>query len=679
MIWQFLLSVLLSGLFLAHMAAFVDRRAALCGVLLLVPALAMEWLNEAIGPFWVAQESIFLIFVGCPVEKLVVYAVGGSWACMALGRRQGKPVWGCHPRWAGVLAAAALMATVEWILNAGQSFRWVRPWTVFASLTYYAVGADVMFRTYLRFARAAAPAHLGTVKPRSLRPSRHRVALVLAVVSGLVLGSVPADAPAMTGAGTVAKPGSKPPQPESGAPKDFEGNWVSIVHQCLDCHKRQHPVEMERYLWGTHYKERINCLKCHGSTDHNQYVTLGYRFSLKTTGADGTTEIGSGEQRQYAEWWPVMVVRAYQACQNCHAPQFWEWIGLDRRPAKLENAATPFHGFLRYDHGISAWWDTQMSSFGLAERENWGDEIFGEGCVMCHSQTMEWNLAGTDPEHLRPIGEVFPDLVKQQRASLGTRPVSYTGNDSLFLARCVECHARHTFSKEEALSPEACAKCHMGPDHPQYEAYDTSKHGWAYRLYGAYPAGRAPTCATCHMSEKAGDGHTIHVTNRGIAWNYKKGTPEFSQARDTMLSRCGLCHSKTRIAAVLEQVDVAAVEVPGRFRAQAGAVLKDLYDEGLVTPPFNPFFGKPVEMLPTFFHAMPWRTGRNKVSEAEGLFWNTWREFGSLSMETGAFHFNPAYLHWQGLKPADEFLGDLIDRAEALRAAQKGRRIHRVD
>jgi hypothetical protein len=118
----------------------------------------------------------------------------------------------------------------------------------------------------------------------------------------------------------------------------------------------------------------------------------------------------------------------------------------------------------------------------------------------------------------------------------------------------------------------------------------------------------------------------------------------------------------------MAQADVVAVEVPGKLRAQAGAILKDLYAEGLVTPAENPFFGQPVEMLPTFFHAMPWRSGPTKVSEAELLFWNTWREFGSLAMETGAFHFNPAYTHWQGLKPADEFLGELMDHAAALRA-----------
>ena len=475
------------------------------------------------------------------------------------------------------------------------------------------------------------------------------------------------DLSATTGIGPVAVPGSLPPQAKSEAPKNFTGNRIRIIHQCLECHKRKQPVEMERYLWGTHYKARIDCLKCHGQTGHNEYIAIGYRFRLSTLGADGRTRIGSGEEQLYAEWWPRMILSAYQACQNCHAAQYWEWIGLDRQAQDLSNATTPFHGYLRYDHGISDWWDTQMSSFGIAERINWGDEIFGEGCVLCHNQTMEWNVAGNTLDDLIPIEEFLPRLLKKQRESHPARPVSYPGitSPSLFLARCVECHARHMFSKEEALRPEACAKCHMGPDHPQYEAYITSKHGWVYKLYGGYPSGRAPTCTTCHMSEKAPDGHTIHVTNRGIAWNYKKGTPEFDEARNVMLNRCSLCHSKTRVGAILNQID-RVVDVAGGLRKQAGQILKGLYDEGLVIPAYNPFFGKSMEFIPSFFHAMPWRSGDLSVSKAELLFWNAWREFGTLSMETGAFHFNPAYTHWMGLKPADEYVGELMEHAKAL-------------
>ena len=55
---------------------------------------------------------------------------------------------------------------------------------------------------------------------------------------------------ATTGIGPVAPPGSKPPKPSSDAPKDFTGNRIKIVYQCHQCHQREQPIEMERYIWG---------------------------------------------------------------------------------------------------------------------------------------------------------------------------------------------------------------------------------------------------------------------------------------------------------------------------------------------------------------------------------------------------------------------------------------------
>lgn len=79
------------------------------------------------------------------------------------------------------------------------------------------------------------------------------------------------------------------------------------------------------------------------------------------------------------------------------------------------------------------------------------------------------------------------------------------------MGSCNACHSRHTFSKALARQPDNCGKCHMGPDHPQIEIYNESKHGIAFRnrlsqinLDPEWVVGKdysaAPTCATCHMS-----------------------------------------------------------------------------------------------------------------------------------------------------------------------------------
>ncbi|NIS59725.1 MAG: hypothetical protein GTO13_03170 [Proteobacteria bacterium] len=205
----------------------------------------------------------------------------------------------------------------------------------------------------------------------------------------------------------------------------------------------------------------------------------------------------------------------------------------------------------------------------------------------------------------------------------------------------------------------------MGPDHLQYEAYSTSKHGWMYEKSGAFPHATAPSCSTCHFRQKAPDGHTIHDSLETVAWNYKPGSKEFQRGRETMLNACTLCHSRAR--AHLEVADQTGKRVAGGLVQEAQKLLDEMYEEGLIKPHFSPFFGKTIGFKPTFFYALPWRsTDKYQANEAELLFWNAWREFGTQSMETVAFHFNPAYLHWRGLKPASDFIGELQDPKKQL-------------
>lgn len=63
--------------------------------------------------------------------------------------------------------------------------------------------------------------------------------------------------------------------------------------------------------------------------------------------------------------------------------------------------------------------------------------------------------------------------------------------------RCDSCHTRHRFSPQEARHPMACGTCHLGPDHPQIEMYETSKHGAMFESEG--DTNRVPVCVDCHM------------------------------------------------------------------------------------------------------------------------------------------------------------------------------------
>jgi hydroxylamine dehydrogenase len=84
------------------------------------------------------------------------------------------------------------------------------------------------------------------------------------------------------------------------------------------------------------------------------------------------------------------------------------------------------------------------------------------GCDACHAQA-----GATDAKYWS----------EEQKKYVDTSSLPYRNG-------CIACHTRHSFNLDEARKPEACYTCHMGPDHPNYEAYMSSKHGSIYVARG---------------------------------------------------------------------------------------------------------------------------------------------------------------------------------------------------
>ncbi len=95
---------------------------------------------------------------------------------------------------------------------------------------------------------------------------------------------------------------------------------------------------------------------------------------------------------------------------------------------------------------------------------------------------------------------------------------------------CNSCHTRHEFSAVEARKPQACAQCHNGVDHNEFEGYMLSKHGTVYQTRGdswdwnaqlseALDKGKmtAPTCQFCHMEYA---GKFTHNMVRKARWAF---------------------------------------------------------------------------------------------------------------------------------------------------------------
>ena len=100
---------------------------------------------------------------------------------------------------------------------------------------------------------------------------------------------------------------------------------------------------------------------------------------------------------------------------------------------------------------------------------------------------------------------------------------------------CDSCHTKHGTDRATARNPGVCGVCHMGPDHPQMEMWETSQHGVLYQQSN----GKAgPSCVTCHME---GGSHNV---SRGIATGLSPTSALRKQERDGMIALCGQCHTR---------------------------------------------------------------------------------------------------------------------------------------
>jgi len=213
---------------------------------------------------------------------------------------------------------------------------------------------------------------------------------------------------------------------------------------------------------------------------------------------------------------------------------------------------------------------------------------------------------------------------------------------------CSACHSRHTFSVEQARNPENCGKCHMGPDHPQIEIYEESKHGIAFHANkdkmnldnSKWVVGEdysaAPTCATCHMSATRKQPVTHDVGAR-ISWNNRPPVsirPEVGDAkmglasaavgwetrRDNMKDVCSACHSGSYVESFYIQYD-AMIDLYNNKYAKPGLALMEA--------------AKPLLKPAKFSNKIDW------------IWFELWHHEGRRARHAASMQ-GPDYAHWHG-------------------------------
>jgi len=238
---------------------------------------------------------------------------------------------------------------------------------------------------------------------------------------------------------------------------------------------------------------------------------------------------------------------------------------------------------------------------------------------------------------------------------------------------CAACHSRHSFDAALARQPENCGKCHLGPDHPQKEIYEESKHGIAYyanvdRMNLGSPSwivgvdySAAPTCATCHMSATR-DLPLTHDVGDRISWTLRpaisqkvdaaaikagKEVKDWQGRRRDMKNVCSNCHTSGYVDNFYTQYDVAVDLYNDKFAVPATEIYNKIRSGGLISSDI------------TFDDEIEW------------TYFYLWHHEGRRA-RMGAAMFAPDYTQWHGFyEVADRFYMEFLPQAREV--VERGR------
>jgi len=389
-----------------------------------------------------------------------------------------------------------------------------------------------------------------------------------------------------------------------------------------------------------------SCIDCH--TKQTPNIISDWKLS-KHSQAEITCIVCHGDQHQSATDVAKVKIPTPETCAQCHKTQVDQYM----------------HG--KHSKG----WAAMMAMPTI----HWQPMALIEGQKGC---------GGCHKVGIKPAEEIAK--LRQQGSEFGA-------------AACDSCHTRHTFSVEEAKSPQACETCHMGFDHPQWEMYSASKHGVRNDLKqrGILPAGAAaPTCQTCHMQngdhgvrtawgflavrlplpedkQWAADRATI-LQALGVLDPDGKPTPlvetvkaadlarltqeDWQAERDKMIKVCNQCHSGNFARQQLQAGD-DMIKNADHLMAEAIHIVADLYKDGVLPKPKN--YAYPFPNLLTF-HDAP--------TVVEQKLFVMYLEHRMRTFQ-GTFHASPDYALWYGWSEMQRDLTEIKELSEQMRREKK--------
>ena len=368
---------------------------------------------------------------------------------------------------------------------------------------------------------------------------------------------------------------------------------AEIEGKCVTCHKEKSPGLYQQWFSGQHAIHKVTCYDCHEAEAGDPDAFMHY---------DGL----------------IATLVTPKDCGKCHA----------EAREQVENSYHAKAGQILESQ------DAYLAHVAA------GEPVAVLGCESCHGAKVEIDPSQTNMLSQKSwpnsgIGRINPD------GSLGS---------------CNACHTRHKFSKAQARQPEACSKCHLGPDHPQKEVYEESKHGNTYYTSidhmnldsDSWVVGVdyhvAPTCATCHMSAARELPHTHDVGER-ISWTLRppvsKHKDNWQEKRSTMKKVCVACHGQSFADGHYHQFDAVVRIYNEKFARPATDLMKLIMEKQLLENPAN------------------------FANDIEWTYWEIWHHEGRRARH-GAAMMGPDYTWWHGMyEVAKHFYFKLIPEARA--------------
>lgn len=345
---------------------------------------------------------------------------------------------------------------------------------------------------------------------------------------------------------------------------------------CIVCHQKQNPGLYEQWKNSRHGIAEISCLDCHGAEPGD---------------ADGFSHAGR----------LIATLVTPKDCAKCHADEAEQTMNsYHARAGEILESGDAFLAHVAGGHPVAI-----------------------VGCESCHG-----NKIKIDPNSPNKLAvESWPNS--------GIGRINPDGSKG----SCNACHSRHSFSRELARRPENCGKCHLGPDHPQKEIFEESKHGIAYRMYAdqmklnqdTWVLGQdyyqAPTCATCHLSatRKQPVNHDVGLR---ISWTLRPPVSVYQEnwaaKRQQMEEVCLACHQQRFIAGHYYQYDALVLLYNEKFAKPATEIYQMIQRKNLQKNPAS------------FSNELDW------------IYWELWHHEGRRA-RMGAAMMAPDYAWWHGI------------------------------